>query len=293
MGRESFLNYLKYEKRYSQHTVTAYKKDLEQFFSFGQELVDDFCVKYVDGDIVRRWVVSLMDEGFTPQSVNRKISTLKSYFKFLLREGDIESNPMDKVISPKIRKKLPRFVKVEELNRLLDGRFFTGDFPGIRDKAVITLFYGTGMRLSELKELKISDFDLKACIVKVSGKRKKERLIPFPFEIVKVLNDYLRVRDEIFGAATSWLFLTDKGDKIYDKLIYRIVNKYLAMVTTIDKKSPHVLRHSYATHLLNNGAELNAIKELLGHSNLSATQVYTHNTFEKLKDVYKQAHPRV
>jgi integrase/recombinase XerC len=291
-NQEFFLDYLKYEKRYSEHTVTAYKKDLDQFFSFGNELVGDFCVEGIDSDIVRRWVVSLMEGGISPRSINRKISTLKSYFRFIIREGVIESNPMDLVISPKMAKKLPCFVKENEMDVLLDGDYFPDNFEGVRDKAIINLFYGTGMRLSELKEVKLQDLDFIKGVVKVYGKRNKERLIPFPHEIGFVLKGYLQVRDENFSDVGSYMFLTGKGVKVYDKLIYRVVKKHLAKVTTSDQKSPHVLRHSYATHLLNNGADLNAIKELLGHANLAATQVYTHNTFEKLKEVYKQAHPR-
>lgn len=290
--QESFLNYLKYEKRYSDHTVTAYKKDLDQFFSFGNELVEDFCVEYVDSSIVRRWVVSLMDNNISPRTINRKISTLKSFFRFIMREGVIESSPMDLVISPKTGKKLPAFVQENEINYLLDGKFFSDDFEGVRDKTIISFFYGTGIRLSELKELKLQDLDIIEGVVKVTGKRNKERLVPFPRELKQIIEEYLKIRDDMFGETGPFMFLTGKGVKVYDKLLYRVVKKHLAKVTTMDKKSPHVLRHSYATHLLNNGADLNAIKELLGHSNLAATQVYTHNTFEKLKKVYKQAHPR-
>jgi len=292
LSQESFLNYLKYEKRYSKHTVTAYEKDLDQFFSFGNELVEDFCVENIDSGIIRRWLVSLMEDGISPRSVNRKISTLKSYFRHLMRDGVIKANPMERVISPRVPKKLPYFVKEKEINNLLDGKYFSNDFEGVRDKAIISLFYGTGMRLSELKELKQQDLNLDGCIVKVTGKRNKERLIPFPYEIRGVLREYLEIREDMFGNIAPFIFLTDKGVQVYDKLIYRVVKKHLTKVTTLDKKSPHVLRHSYATHLLNNGADLNAIKELLGHANLAATQVYTHNTFEKLKEVYKQAHPR-
>jgi integrase/recombinase XerC len=199
---------------------------------------------------------------------------------------------MDMVISPKVSKKLPCFVPQDEMNVLLDGRFFTDDFEGLRDKAIISLFYGTGMRLSELKKLQLQNLNFIEAVVKVVGKRNKERLIPFPLEIGQILKEYLKKRNEIFGSAGSYIFLTIKGAKAYDKLIYRVVKKHLAKVTTLDQKSPHILRHSYATHLLNNGADLNAIKELLGHASLAATQVYTHNTFEKLKEVYKQAHPR-
>jgi integrase/recombinase XerC len=287
-----FLDYLKYEKRNSQHTYTAYENDLGQFVLFGKQWVEDFSVEQADHHLIRKWIVSLMDMGITARSVNRKVSTLKSFYKFLMREGVLEKNPTDRIIVPRMSKKLPVFVQESEMNRLLDGRFFTDDFQGKRDKAVISLFYGTGIRLSELKDIRLSDFNVQEKMVKVHGKRDKERLVPFPLEILTVVTEYITMRNELFGDSGPMVFLTEKGDPIYSKLIYRIVKNHLSLVTTLDKRSPHILRHSYATHLLNRGADLNAIKELLGHANLAATQVYTHTTFEKLKTVYKQAHPR-
>jgi len=292
LNTELFLNYLKYEKRYSQNTLTAYDNDLDQFILFGKKLVEDFCVEEVDYHLIRQWIVSLMDNGISAKSVNRKISTLKTFFKFLMREGVIEKNPTDKIAIPKMGKKLPVFVQEKEMNRLLDGRFFTEDFEGRRDKAVVSLFYGTGIRLSELVGIRFSDLNLNEKMVKVNGKRDKQRLVPFPLEISTVLTDYITLRNELFPDSGNFLFLTENGDPVYNKLIYRIVKKQLSLVTTVEKKSPHILRHSYATHLLNRGADLNAIKELLGHANLAATQIYTHTTFEQLKKVYKQAHPR-
>jgi len=292
LNPELFLSYLKNEKRYSPHTITAYENDLDQFISFGKELIGDFCVETVDYHLIRQWIVSLMDNGISAKSINRKISTLKTFFKFLMREGVIEKNPTDKVVVPKMGKKLPVFVQEKEMNSLLDGRFFTEDFEGRRDKAVVSLFYGTGMRLSELVGIRFSDLNLHERMVKVIGKGSKERLVPFPLEVSGVLNEYIRLRNELFPDSGNFLFLTENGAPAYNKLIYRIVKKELSLVTTIEKKSPHILRHSYATHLLNNGADLNAIKELLGHANLAATQIYTHTTFEQLKKVYKQAHPR-
>ena len=292
LNTELFLNHLKYEKRYSQNTLTAYENDLDQFVLFGKKLVEDFCVEEVDYHLIRQWIVSLMDNGISAKSVNRKISTLKTFFKFLMREGVIEKNPTDKVAIPKMGKKLPVFVQEKEMNRLLDGRFFTEDFEGRRDKAVVSLFYGTGIRLSELVGIRFPDLNLIEKMVKVNGKRDKQRLVPFPLEISGVLNDYIKLRNERFPEAENFLFLTENGEPVYNKLIYRIVKRQLSLVTTVEKKSPHILRHSYATHLLNRGADLNAIKELLGHANLAATQIYTHTTFEQLKKVYKQAHPR-
>jgi integrase/recombinase XerC len=292
LNLELFLNYLKYEKRYSKHTITAYENDLDQFVLFGKTLVEDFCVEKADHHLIRQWIISLMNNGISSRSVNRKISTLKTFFKFLMREGLIAINPTDRVVIPKTGKKLPVFVREKEMNQLLDGRFFTEDFEGKRDKAVVSLFYGTGIRLSELVHIRLPDLNLAEKMVKVNGKRNKERLVPFPMEISTVLNEYITCRNELFPDHGNFLFLTGNGDPAYDKLIYRIVKKQLSLVTTIDKKSPHILRHSYATHLLNRGADLNAIKELLGHANLAATQIYTHTTFEQLKKVYKQAHPR-
>ena len=289
---EQFLGFLKYEKRYSGHTVTAYEKDLDQFIQFGSEMVGDFCLVGVDHHLIRQWVISLMDQGMTVLSVKRKLSTLRSLYKFLLREGFIKTNPAELVTMPKSGKKLPQFVQEKEMNQLMDTSFFSNNFEGIRDKAIISLFYGTGMRLSELKGIHVNDLNIKERVVKVLGKRNKERLIPYPSETSKDLTDYIKQRNELFGNSNSYLFITDKGEQVYDKLLYRIVRKYLSLVTTMEKRSPHILRHSYATHLLNRGADLNAIKELLGHASLAATQVYTHTTFEKLKNIYNQAHPR-
>ena len=289
---EQFLNFIKYEKRYSGHTVTAYEKDLDQFIQFGNEMVEDFCLVGADHHLIRQWVISLMNEGMTVVSVKRKISTLRSLYKFLLREGIIKKNPTELVTMPKSGKKLPQFVQEKEMNHLLDTSFFPDDFMGMRDKAIIALFYGTGIRLSELKGIRMKDFDLRERLVKVLGKRNKERLIPYPSEISADLACYMDARKELFDDPDGFFFLTDKGDQAYDKLLYRIVRKYLGLVTTMEKRSPHILRHSYATHLLNRGADLNAIKELLGHASLAATQVYTHTTFEKLKKIYNQSHPR-
>jgi integrase/recombinase XerC len=292
MNLELFLSYLKYEKRYSIHTITAYENDLGQFIFFGNELFADFTLEHVDYRLIREWIVSLLNKGTLPRSVNRKISTLKTFYKFLQREGVILKNPTDHVIMPRMAKKLPEFVQEEEMNQLLDGSFFADDFEGRRDKAIITLFYGTGIRLSELVGIRFSDLNLGEKMIKVMGKRAKERIVPIPLEIAETLKIYLAVRNALFPIAEPFLFLTSSGEPAYPKLIYRIVKRELAQVSTIDQQSPHILRHSYATHLLNRGADLNAIKELLGHANLAATQVYTHTSFEQLKKVYKQAHPR-
>jgi integrase/recombinase XerC len=289
---ESFFNYLKFEKRNSSHTVVAYKIDLDQFVQFCIEVVGEFNVKKVDAKIIRSWIVDLMDNGLSARSVNRKITTIKSFFKFLLKEQIVDNNPTTNLTLPKIRKKLPNFVEEKNLHHLLDDGFFQNDFIGIRDKLIVTLLYGTGIRLAELLQLKYSDFDTKNCMIRVLGKGKKERLIPYPDSINQLIGQYINIRNTIIDSKTDQLLVTDKGRPVYDKLIYRVVKNNLAKVTLLEKKSPHVLRHSYATHLLNNGADLNAVKELLGHANLAATQIYTHTTFERLHDIYKQAHPR-
>lgn len=286
-----FIKYLQFEKRYSEHTVVAYRTDLDQFVQFMDESIGDFEFKEVDTKMIRRWVMFLMNEGVSARSVNRKITTLKSFFKYLMREGIVDANPAQLVTTPKVGKKLPTFVQEENLNNLLDLGMFPKDFEGVRDKLIVSLLYGTGIRLAELKNLKVLSVNSIERTIKVLGKRNKERIVPYPTDLDNCLKDYLKIREEI-GGNSEFLFLTFRGKQVYDKLIYRVVKKYLSLVTTVDKKSPHVLRHSYATHLLNNGADLNAVKELLGHSNLSATQVYTHTTFEKLKEIYKQAHPR-
>ena len=290
--RESFFNYLKFEKRSSSHTVLAYRIDLDQFVHYSTEVIGEFDVKKVDAKLIRNWIVLLMEKELSARSVNRKITTLKSFFKFLLKEQIVEINPVIHLALPKIRKKLPNFVEEKNLHHLLDDGFFSNDFSGIRDKLIITLLYGTGIRLAELLLLKDSDFDTKVCLIKVLGKRKKERIIPYPASINQLFEQYINERNTTLGFKTERLLVTEQGKSVYEKLIYRVVKNNLAKVTLLEKKSPHVLRHTYATHLLNKGADLNAVKELLGHSNLAATQVYTHTTFERLHDIYKQAHPR-
>lgn len=290
--QESFTNFLTYEKRYSAHTVAAYKKDLDQFVQFCTIVVGKFDVNQISSDLVRGWVLHNMENGNTPKTVRRKIATLRSLFKFLMTSEIITEDPARGLVLPKIRKKLPGFVEEKSLAHLLDEGLFPDDFKGIRDKLIITLLYGTGMRLSELLKLKDSDIDTNGCLIKVLGKRQKERIIPYPCSINTLLNQYFDIRSKTVEFMPERLLVTEKGKKIYEKLIYRVVKNNLEKVTSLEKKSPHILRHTYATHLLNRGADLNAVKELLGHSNLSATQIYTHITFEKLHNIYKQAHPR-
>lgn len=288
--KESFLSYLQFEKRYSVHTILSYDCDLTQFFDFiFKNEVEE--IKDVDFKNVRKWIVFLMYEGNSSRTVNRKLSSLKSFFKFLLRESIVETNPMDRVVGPKQGKKIPGFVAEHAMELLREVDFGEG-FEGVRDRLVVEMFYQTGMRLAELMNLKITSFDRKTSLVKVLGKRNKERIIPVSKSLDKLLDEYLEVRSGSFDEGSVFLFVTKKGVPVYEKLLYRIVTKHLSKITTLAKRSPHVLRHTFATHLLNNGAELNAVKELLGHSNLSATQIYTHTTFERLNKVYKQAHPR-
>ena len=291
---KSFLTYLQNEKRYSPLTVKSYSNDLSQFSLFCSKHfpgTDDIAVDY---KCIRKWVVSLVDDNISNRSVNRKISTLKSYFKFLMKEGHLDKNPVDRVISPKTEKKLPVFVSKMSMEQLFDFIDFGNDYSGVRDRLILEIFYDTGMRTSELINLRTVSINRGELTMKVLGKRNKERIIPFTRQLNESIKSYLEIRTAEFRETSTedFLFLTAKGEKLYKRLVYRIVNKYLNQVTTVDKKSPHVLRHTFATHMLNNGADLNSVKELLGHSNLSATEIYTHNTFEKLKSIYKQAHPR-
>ncbi|MGE5432817.1 MAG: tyrosine-type recombinase/integrase [Syntrophomonadaceae bacterium] len=295
--KESFLRYLEIEKRYSLHTVRSYSNDLDHFFSFlvSEGLPSD-PVSVTSAEI-RRWLSWSLDsnnpERIQTVSVHRKISCLRVFYKYLRKEGTMTHDPLEKVVLPRKKKTLPVFVEESALDKLLDKQFFAENFDGIRDRTIIEMLYITGMRRAELISLRNEDVDLEGCTVKVTGKRNKQRIIPIVISYISRLKEYIKVRDEVkLGNSGDWFFITGKGNKLYDKFVYNIVNRYLAMVTTADKKSPHVLRHTFATHMLNRGAELNSIKELLGHANLSATQVYTHNTFEKLKQVYARAHPR-
>ncbi|MBN2863744.1 MAG: tyrosine-type recombinase/integrase [Bacteroidales bacterium] len=292
-NKESFLQYLQTEKRYSPHTIRSYRNDLDKFYSF----LSQNDISSEPGDIsshqVRAWIVHLMDNDITSVSVHRKISCLRSYFRYLRKEGVISGDPLEKIVLPKRKKTLPVFVEEEALDSLLDNNNFGDDFNGLRNKTLIEMLYFTGMRRAELTGMRLMDVSLSDATVKVTGKRNKQRIIPLAKPFLSRLEDYIRSRNEIAGnGSEGWFFITEKGNKLYDKYVYNIVKAYLSMVTTIEKKSPHILRHTFATHMLNRGADLNAIKEFLGHANLSATQVYTHNTFEKLKKIYKQAHPR-
>ena len=290
--KESFLHYIQTEKRYSPHTVRSYINDLDQFSSFllSQNTTD---FEHVSSHDVRAWIVSLMSDSYSAVSVHRKISCLRVFYKYLRKEGILSSDPLEKVVLPKRKKTLPVFVEEEIIAKLLDNDNFGDSLAGIRNRTIIEMLYLTGIRRAELIGLHDRDLDLDSALVKVTGKRNKQRIIPLTKRFVEGLREYISIRNGSTALhPDGWLFVTDKGNKLYDKYVYNIVNEYLAMVTTIEKKSPHILRHTFATHMLNHGADLNTIKEFLGHANLSATQIYTHTTFEKLKKIYKQAHPR-
>ena len=286
-----FLKYLQYEKRYSKHTLIAYEKDILQYQTFLEE-IDKTFLTATHKDI-RLWMIALMDHQIEPRSVNRKISSIRSFYNFFLKEGTISENPVLKVQSPKVAKKLPVFISDQKMDVLLDSNEFPDTFEGIRDKLVIELLFATGIRLNELLTLKQRDFLPAEKTIKVLGKRNKERIIPLNISVLNYLVIYLEAKKaQGFEHVNEVLIVTAKGFPAYPKLIYRIVTKYLGLISTQTKKSPHILRHSFATSLLNKGADINAIKDLLGHANLSATQIYTHNSIERLKSIYKQAHPK-
>lgn len=287
-----FIQYLEFEKRYSAHTITAYRNDLEQFFTYLKNAYDIQSAAEVKHLYIRSWMVSLMELPVSPRSVNRKISTLKSFFRFLLNRNIVTENPMSKVFLLKTAKRLPVFLAEDKMIQLLDNLDFGTGLVAKRDKLILELFYATGIRLSELVNLKRKDVSTFNSTIKVLGKRSKERIVPVNNSVVTLIADYEKDCDAMGFNKRDFFFITEKGSKVYSKLVYRIVNSYLSKITTIDKKSPHILRHTFATHMLNNGAELTAIKEILGHSSLAATQVYTHNSIEKLKNIYKQAHPK-
>ncbi|RLD52964.1 MAG: hypothetical protein DRI94_01400 [Bacteroidetes bacterium] len=293
MHKKRFLKYIEYQKKYSSHTVNSYATDLNNFYGFciDNEFITSEDEIISDYKIIRKWIVFLSSQKLSAKSINRKLSTLRSFYNFLLRENLIDSNPILKITRLKTEKKLPEFISDKKMELLLDSPVFSDDFEGVRNHLIIEMLYGTGMRRAELINLSVKNIDLNKQNVKVTGKRNKQRIIPFPVNLSELINKYLMLRKEI-NTENEFLFLTKTGKKIYPNLVYRTVNKFISFVSTQKKKSPHTLRHTYATSLLNNGADINAVKELLGHANLSATQIYTHNTFEKLNRIYKQAHPR-
>src|SRR5438552_3484463 len=290
---ESFLGYLKFQKRYSPHTIRSYHDDLVQFFDYLQIRFDENLLNGINHNHVRSWLAFLKEKGITSKTINRKISSLKSFFKYLIKTEVLQQTPMNKIITPKISKRLPDFIKVEEANKLTESLKNTENWKNLNTKMLIMLFYNTGVRLSELINLNERQIDFHKRQIKVLGKGNKERIIPVSGEIIRMIKDYIQYKKKEFEGSDNSLLVTEKGKKMYPKYAYLIVKSFLSIeMKTLEKKSPHVLRHSFATHLSNNGADLNAIKELLGHSSLAATQVYTHNSIEKLKEVFKKAHPK-
>ncbi|MCU0432574.1 MAG: tyrosine-type recombinase/integrase [Bacteroidia bacterium] len=297
-----FLDYLAFEKRFSPHTQTAYRVDLIQLRDYLAVTYDNTLPEEAGYQLIRSWIVELMNQGISPRSVNRKITTLRTFYRFLMREGKVKVNPMLKIQGPKTARRLPEYVEEKQMQQLLDGRAFDPQegedtYDAEQARLVVEMLYGTGIRLAELIGLRQDDFNFSRNTIKVLGKRNKERIVPVPVALTELARGFIAIKatrqvppDPEDGIV--YLFQQNTGKKLPRKFVYTLVRRYLSLVTTIDKRSPHVLRHTFATHMLNNGADLNAIKELLGHANLSATQVYTHNTVEKLKNIYQQAHPR-
>jgi integrase/recombinase XerC len=293
---QPFIDYLKFEKRYSAHTIRAYTDDLDQFFSFLERTFGQTAIPGISSTFIRSWLASLKEQKITSKSINRKISSLKSFFKYQLRTGMLEKSPMTGIISPKSGKRLPVYVEEKDMQLLLNGVEFPDNWTGKTDRLLIRIFYDTGMRLTELTTLKNNQADLEAASLRVLGKGNKERIIPISKALVEEIRQYQKERPQAEEGKVpekqETLLVNSQGRPLYAKYTYLAVKKWLSLVTTLDKKSPHVLRHSFATHLMNHGADLNSVKELLGHSSLAATQLYTHNSIEKLREVHKKNHPR-
>lgn len=292
MLKDSFLKYLLLERNYSEKTVLSYGIDLDEFEAYFKGVDVELEFTSVDADVVRGWVLSLMDEGRAETTVNRKLSSLRSFYHYLLCQKLVAVDPVAKVVGPKKKKPLPVFVRDEAMNQLLDGFEFPQTFEGVRDKTMLEVFYSTGMRRAELIALRDEDVDFSALVIKVTGKRNKQRLIPFGNRLQEVLSVYLQERARFYSGECEAFFIRKSGVRLSPSSVNYIVKRYLSKVVTLKKKSPHVLRHTFATSMLNHQAELEAVKELLGHESLTTTEVYTHTTFEELKQVYEQAHPR-
>lgn len=290
---DAFIDYLSLEKKYAVHTVKAYKRDIETFQEFLQQEYETSQLKDVNYSQIRSWIVKLVEEKISNRSINRKISSLNSFYKFLLKIEEITINPLAKHKALKVSKKVQIPFSEKEIDKALSDFNFDNTFEGVRDKLIIELFYSTGIRRIELVKLQLSDIDFSKRNIKVLGKRNKERYMPLLDSVIKTIEEYLILREDFVGNSKSKrLFLTKKGGEIYETLVYRVINNYFSKASTKVKKSPHILRHSFATHLLNQGADLNAVKELLGHASLAATQIYTHNSIAELKKVYAKSHPR-
>ena len=289
---DSFLDYLLHERNYAESTVERYKADVLELQKFGEEQRGSITPEKVDAELVRDWIAFLMDEQRCASTINRKLSSIRTYYRFLLRKGLVAVDPLQKVVGPKKKKPLPVFLKENEMNRLLDDIDFGESFEGCRDRMIIEMFYATGMRLSELVGLNDADVDFSTALIKVTGKRNKQRLIPFAKELESSMREYVNKRNEKFPLRSDAFFVRKGGQRLYPGFVAALVKRNLSKVVTVKKRSPHVLRHTFATAMLNHGADLNSIKELLGHESLATTEVYTHTTFEELKKVYNQAHPR-
>lgn len=289
---DSFLDYLLHERNYAESTVERYKADVLELQKFGEEQLGSITPEKVDAELVRDWIAFLMDEQRCASTINRKLSSIRTYYRFLLRKGLVAVDPLQKVVGPKKKKPLPVFLKENEMNRLLDDIDFGESFEGCRDRMIIEMFYATGMRLSELVGLNDADVDFSTALIKVTGKRNKQRLIPFAKELESSMREYVNKRNEKFPLRSDAFFVRKGGQRLYPGFVAALVKRNLSKVVTVKKRSPHVLRHTFATAMLNHGADLNSIKEFLGHESLATTEVYTHTTFEELKKVYNQAHPR-
>lgn len=289
---DAFIEYLRYERNYSAGTVAYYKADIQELQDFIEEKVGDLTPSEVDAELIREWVISLMDKGLLASTINRKLSSLRSYYKFLLRKGEVDSDPLRRVVAPKKKKVLPVFLKESDMDRVLDDTDFGEGFKGCRDRLVIEMFYVTGMRLAELIGLDDGDVDFSLSQIKVTGKRNKQRLIPFGEELKVMMSEYVNRRNEVAPVQSNAFFIRENGERLSRSFVTNLVKRTLSKVVAIKKRSPHVLRHTFATTMLNHDAKLVAIKELLGHESLATTEVYTHTTFEELKKVYNQAHPR-
>jgi len=287
---EKFLEYLTYEKRYSPHTIKGYTSDLEQLRLYLCDTYEINKIEKVNHDMLRSWIVALMENKISPRSVGRKVSSVKSFFRWGRKFQGFDRDPTLKITLPKVSRRLPVYVEEEEMESLNTEGHFPNSFEGMRDRLIVELFYQTGIRSNELLMLKTNDIDFQRRTIKVLGKRNKERIIPVGIDVISLMEPYYKIRMQEFEPS-PFFFITLKGDSLYPKLVYKIVNTYLGRVSSLRKKSPHVLRHTFATHMLNRGADLNAIKELLGHASLAATQVYTHNSIEKLKEIHRKAHP--
>ncbi len=290
---QKFLDYLTYQKRYSPNTIISYRTDLSAFFDFVVMEYNSVPMQEISPAIARSWLATLKENKLASKTVNRKISALKSFFKYQLKSNSIESNPVSAINSVKVSKRLPSFIAQKDMATLFESAEFSGDFQGDTERLVLRLFYSTGIRLSELLNLKGGQVDRSNGIIKVLGKRNKERIIPVNNDLLNEIDEYVAKKKEMsFGDEDNFLLLNVKGKKLYAKYVYRLVRKHISSVSSNERKSPHVLRHTFATHLTNNGADMNSVKELLGHSSLASTQVYTSNSIEKLKDVYNLSHPK-